>query len=438
MAKVIPFRGLRYDTEKSGTQQAVTAPPYDIISKAEQDALYERSEYNVIRLEYGRDCDGDGAANNKYIRAGETLKSWIGGQVLKFEDEPAFYIYEQVFSLQENVLKSLKGIISLAELVPFSEGIVLPHEQTLSKAKEDRFNLMNATGANFSQIYSLYLDEEGTVRDIISAQSSEAPPDVSFTTADGIVQNLWIIKDSAVNAKLTELFANKQLFIADGHHRYETALKYRDKCRAENPGHTGAESFNYVMMMLVDMEDDGLVVFPTHRLIKDLEGFDEVNLIGMLTENFNVSKIHFTDKDYVGVITDKMNKTLDEKMYALYTGGSYYYHLELKSLEVMETELPDMSAAYRNLDVTVLHTLILEKLLGIDKENMARQINLTYTRDINEAVTGVAAGNYQCSFILNPTKVSEIKDVSLANEKMPQKSTYFWPKLVTGIVMNKF
>ena len=437
MAKVIPFKGLRYNLDKIGDLANVTAPPYDIIPPSMQDELYARDEHNVIRLEYGKSFDGDGANSNKYTRASEFLQKWMSDDILKLDEKAAFYIYEQVFSLQPGVMKSFKGIISQVGVAEFSENIVLPHEQTLSKAKSDRFDLMSATDANFSQIYSLYVDESGSLKQVIN-QQSDREPDVSFTSDEGILQNLWLVTDEEICDHITKMFADKQLFIADGHHRYETAINYRNKKREENPGYTGDEAFNNVMMMLVDMDDEGLVVFPTHRLIRDLPNFDEVNLIGLLTDNFTVSKIHFTDTGVAGVISEKMSKTLDEKMFALYTGKNYYYLLELKDIRVMDELFPDMPKVLRRLDVTVLHSLILEQLLGIDKENMAAQKNLTYTRDLNEAITEVQSNKFQCSFIINATKIGEIKEVSLAGEKMPQKSTYFWPKLVTGIVINKF
>jgi len=437
MAKVIPFKGLRYNLDKIGDLAVVTAPPYDIIPPAKQDELYAQNEYNVIRLEYGKEQDGDNESNNKYTRANEFLQNWISNDILKFEEKPAFYIYEQVFSLQPGVMKSFKGIISNVGVADFSENVVLPHEQTLSKAKSDRFDLMTATDANFSQIYSLYMDESGGLHAIINEQSKREP-DVSFTSDEGILQNVWIITDEGINADITKLFADKQLFIADGHHRYETAINYRNKKREENPNYTGDEPFNYVMMMLVDMDDEGLVVFPTHRLIKDLPNFDEVNLVSLLTDNFNVSKIHVTDSNIAGIISEKMGKTLDEKMFSLYTGKNYYYLLELKDINIMDELFSDMPKELRHLDVTVLHSLILEQLLGIDKENMAAQKNLTYTRSLDEAITEVQAGKFQCSFIINSTKISEIKDVCLIGKRMPQKSTYFWPKLVTGIVISKF
>ncbi|MBQ2890197.1 MAG: DUF1015 domain-containing protein [Clostridia bacterium] len=435
MANVIPFKGLRYNTELVGNLNDVTAPPYDIISPEQQDALYEKSEYNIVRVDYGKTYETDDEKNNKYTRAGEMFASWIEKGILKKDEKPAFYIYEQVFEYNRTPI-SLKGIISLVEIVEFDKKIVLPHENTLSKAKTDRFDLMSTTDANLSQIYSLYLDEDKAVEKLINEYSS-GKPDVSFVTDDNITQNIWIISDSEKTAKISEQFKNKQLFIADGHHRYETALNFRNKKREENPDAKDAP-YDYVMMMLTSMEDSGLLVFPTHRMIKNLPEFDENVITSCLTEDFAVSKIYFTEGDYAKIIMEKISSVLDEKCFALYTGKDYYYRFELKNTDAINNYITDMSSAYKNLDVTLLHTLVLERFFGIDSANMANQKNLFYTRDAKEAIEAVKSGEYQCSFLINATSVAEIKEVSLANEKMPQKSTYFWPKLVTGIVINKF
>ncbi len=435
MANVIPFKGLRYNTELVGNLNDVTAPPYDIISPEQQDALYEKSEYNIVRVDYGKTYETDDEKSNKYTRAGEMFNSWIEKGILKKDEKPAFYIYEQVFEYNRTPI-SLKGIISLVEIVEFDKKIVLPHENTLSKAKTDRFDLMSTTDANLSQIYSLYLDEDKAVEKLITEYSKGAP-DVSFVTDDNITQNIWIVSDSEKTAKISEQFKNKQLFIADGHHRYETALNFRNKKREENPD-AGDAPYDYVMMMLTSMEDSGLLVFPTHRMIKNLPEFDESVITSCLTEDFAVSKIYFTEGDYAQIIMEKISSVLDEKCFALYTGKDYYYRFELKNTDAINNYITDMSLAYKNLDVTLLHTLVLERFFGIDSANMANQKNLFYTRDAKEAIETVKNGEYQCSFLINATSVAEIKEVSLANEKMPQKSTYFWPKLVTGIVINKF
>ena len=438
MAKVIPFCGTRYNTEMFPNLNDVTAPPYDIISKEEQNELYNKNDFNILRVDYGVDFDTDTDTDNRYTRGGAYLRDWIEKEVLLREGESAFYIYEQIFSLgDDKASHSLKGILSLVELREFADRVVLPHEETISKAKTDRLNLMRETGANTSPIYSLYLDDEESIAELIE-ENSDGTPDISFMSGEGVRQNIWIVTDKKVTGGITRLFEDKQLFIADGHHRYETALNYRRERHEADGTPIGSADYDYILMMLVSMSNSGLFVFPTHRLIRDIEQFDETMLVGFLTEEFAVSKIYFTDGDYASIITERLANTVDEKLFALYTGGNYYYLLNLKDTKPLDEAIPDKSMAYRHLDVNVLHKLILEKHLGIDEENMKNQKNLVYMREASDAVAAVKDGKYQCAFLINPTKVSEIREIASANEKMPQKSTYFWPKLVTGLVINKF
>ncbi len=438
MAKVIPFRGLRYNTDKFKDLDAVTAPPYDIISPAQQQELYNKDEYNVVRLDYGMDFVSDDGANNRYTRSAAYLNKWIEDQTLIYEDKPAFYIYEQIFSLgSEDPSHSLKGVIGLVQLEEFSKKIVLPHEETITSAKEDRLKLMQTTAANLSQVYSLYMDEDKEIAGMIETWS-DGEPNITFVSRENITQNIWIITDEEVNARLSSLFESKQIFIADGHHRYETALNYRRQRHEADGTEEGTMTYDYVMMMLVSMSNGGLFVFPTHRMVRGLESFDEVLLVGFLTEEFAVSKIYFTEGDYAAIIMERLANTVDETLFGLYTGQNYYYLLKLKTTQTIDAAIDGKSDAYKHLDVTVLHKLILEKYLGIDEENMRSQKNLVYTRDAHEAVDAVKNGEFDCAFLINPPKVSEIKEIAQVNEKMPQKSTYFWPKLVTGIVMNKF
>ena len=427
MAKVKPFYGLRYDTKKVGSLDAVTAPPYDIISPEEQDVLYKNHKNNIINLEFGKIYDTDTDTNNRYTRAKDCLNGWMEEGVLKFDEKPSYYIYEEIFEVNGET-KHLRGIMSAVELVPFSEKIVLPHEETLSKAKADRFNLMTETEANFSPIYFLYMDEKKTVNKIMTKVCKETPEE-SFTTTDGIIHNMWIIDDENLCREIEESFNDKQLFIADGHHRYETALKF-SKTLPDN------EKAQRVLAFSVEMDDPGLVVLPTHRIVKDLENFDETKVLDALDDYFEIEKI--ACKDASREAEKLLSENEDVPSYAFYTGCDYFYLLKLKNTQIMKTILPDKSSAYCELDVSVLHTLILDKVFGIDMENMANQKNLVYTKYADDAVSSVKSGEANCSFLLNGTKVRQIKEVSLNNEKMPQKSTYFYPKLITGIVINKF
>ena len=424
MATVKPFRGMRYNTEKAGKLSELCCPPYDIISEKERLSYIAANEYNVIRLELPKDGD------DVYHSAGDILDKWRAEGVLIHEDKPAVYIYEEEFNAY-NKRRSIKGIIARVKIEEFSRGVILPHEFTLSKAKTDRFNLMKATNCNFSQIYALYMDEEHTTLNTID-ELSNCAPDCKFTDDDRITHKLWIVTDEEVISKLVNDFTDRRLYIADGHHRYETALNYRDYCRKNGISKEG-DPQDYQMIYLVDMEHPGLVVFPTHRMVRDLKKFDKNNILSACEEYFEITK--FKNVSNLNSELAKQYK-LGKKAFGFYVGRGEWYLLVLKDINVMAKALPELSAASQQLDVSVLHTLILEKVMGIDKENMANQINLTYTKFFEEAVMKVDKGEFQCSFILNPTRVTEIRDVAAAGEKMPQKSTYFYPKMITGMVMN--
>ena len=323
--------------------------------------------------------------------------------------------------------------MSAVELVPFSEKIVLPHEETLSKAKADRFELMRATRCNFSPVYSMYSDPERKISSKIYALD-DTKSEIEFTAKDGVVQRLWKIDDEKIISDIEKAFEDKQLFIADGHHRYETALNFRNHLLEEGVIKTADENAGYIMMMLIDMENDGLVVFPTHRIVRDLESFDTQKALLKIKEYFDVEKININDAE------KELLDNTDKKAFVMYDGKESYL-LTLIDNDKTRQKLLQMNEghtkAYTDLDVTVLHSLVLENVLGIDKENMAKQINLGYTRNVEQAVEDVKSGKANCAFLINPTLVSQIKDAALAGEKMPQKSTYFYPKLITGLVMNE-
>lgn len=421
MANIKPFKALRFNTEKSGKIEELVCPPYDIINDEQRQEYIRTNDNNIIRLELPK-------GENPYDNASVILKNWLDSEILKRDEKEAVYIYEEEFTAYGE-RKKFKGCIVRVELAEFSKGIVLPHEETLSKAKQDRFNLMKATNCNFSQIYSLYMDSEHKILNRLD-RLSKGKPEVELTDNDNVTHRLWVVTDTDEISAICNDFADKKLYIADGHHRYETALNYRNYCHENNIG-SGGE--NYVMMMLVDMEHNGLVVFPTHRLVRDLENFDAKKAMNLCKEYFDVSI-----KSDISEIESTLRTYYeqDKKAFAFYSGGESWTLLVLKNMDIIKELLPNKSKASQGLDVTVLHTLVLEKLFGIDAENMANQINLTYTKYFEEAIESVKSGRSQCAFILNPTKVTEIRDVATAGEKMPQKSTYFYPKLITGLVMN--
>lgn len=422
MAEIRPFKALRF-TDKAGEISSLCCPPYDIISDEQRQSYLSENENNIIRLELPREGE------DYYAEAANVLKNFYNKGILAEDDCDSYYIYSERFAIDGQEYE-FKGIIARVKIEEFEKGIVLPHEETLSKAKTDRFNLMKATMCNFSQIYSLYKDENGTTSADIE-QLSKGEPIKSFADNDGVTHSLWRITDSDALERITEQFAERKLYIADGHHRYETALNFRNYLREEG---TSAPNSDYVMMMLVAMESDGLVVFPTHRVVRDINGYDVNKVLSVcadyfeITEESGVAKIENSLKyDYQAGLTS----------FAYYVGSDKWYHMTLHNTDILDQMCPDFSTALKNLDVTVLHKLVLERAFAIDKANMSNQQNLTYTRDICEATSLVDSGLANCSFIMNPTRVSEISDVASAGEKMPQKSTYFYPKLITGLVMNK-
>ena len=424
MADVRPFRALRYNTEKAGPMQDLACPPYDIISPQEREAFLARNGRNVIRLELPQEGE------DPYQEAARTFAQWRQEGVLLEDMDEGFYLYEEEFLSQvdRGAPRKTLGLLCRVRLEDFANGVVLPHEETLSKAKEDRFRLLSATRCNFSPIYSLYHDEGGVTAARLENLKATCPPRYDFS--DGLVSHrLWVVNDPEALAAISQDFAGRKLYIADGHHRYETGLRYRDALRQQGAYLPGAD---YILMCLTPLEDPGLTVFPTHRLVRGLEGFDPRELLEACQEEFSLQALPGREESQAAL---EEAYRAGRHAFALYDGALWTL-LTLKDPAVMEALLPQSSAALRTLDVSILHSLVLERLLGIDRENMANQKNLTYTRSAQEAQASVDRGESQCCFLLNPTRVEEIAQVAQNGEKMPQKSTYFYPKLITGLVLN--
>ena len=413
MAVIKPIKALRF-TEKAGNIADCVCPPYDIISESEREALIAKNKNNVVRLELP-------VGDDRYNEAGRTLNEWLNNGVLARDEKPGIFVYREEFNVGGTDY-CLTGIICLVELRAFADKVVLPHEETLTKAKQDRLNLMKGTGCNFSSIYSLYSDESGRIAEIVAEKTKEAPI-CRFTDEEEVTHSLWKIDNKCSVCKIAETFEDKQLFIADGHHRYETALNY--KYGLDNPPY--GSNPDYVMMTLVDMDDKGLVVFPTHRLIVGRK-VNKKTIERKCAADFDIETLPLCDLE----ASLKMGE--DRHTYALYTGGNEFTLMTLK--ESAKRNIDNRSEAYSDLDVSILHSFVLENALGIDKENMANQVNLRYTRSMEEAIESVNSGKASAAFLINATKVSQIKAVALAGDKMPQKSTYFYPKLKTGLVMN--
>jgi uncharacterized protein (DUF1015 family) len=440
MAKIVPFRGLRYAKARVGDAGSVMAPPYDVISPEMQDRLYERSPYNMVRLILGKTLENDSETSNRYSRAAADFQAWQREGILERDETPSIYLYDQEYPVEDGDPVVRKGFMALTRLEDFSSGVVKPHEKTLSGPKTDRFNLTKACGANFSPIFSLYSDP-CCVLEALTRKEKERVPDIEVLDDDGVMHRLWQVTEPQIIRKAQDLLDSKPLFIADGHHRYETSLNYRNYMREKHPDYTGKEPFNYVMMYFANMEDQGMLIFPTHRLIFNIPDFSIPTLLQSLGKYFSVEASSIDPADpaaRAGVRKALQEKGKEAHTLAFFAGADKVYYLSLKDEKSMDELFEAKSPkALRTLDVSILHRLILERLLNITPEAQEQQSNLKYIKNFDEPFERVLKGEAQGAFLMNPTRMTEVRDVANAGEKMPQKSTYFYPKLLTGLVINK-
>ena len=445
MAEFTPFHGLRYNTEKVNLAD-VLAPPYDVIKGDMRQKLASRNEYNVVGVELP---EGEGDA--RYEEAARLLQEWKSRHIL-VRDDPAYYVYEQEFEVPgavggESVTRKRRGVLGALTLEEFGQG-VQPHEHTLSGPKQDRLQLLRATRTNTSPIFGLFEDKEGWVESVLNAVCVEHPLSEA-TDNDGIIHRLWrLTDDESVNA-IEAAFEQETILIADGHHRYETALNYRNEQmaarRQAGQDWTGAELENAVMMMCVSMSDAGLVVLPTHRVVRGAGDVDFSRLIEDLKTHFDVERLS-TQHDTGKAAADLMRRVNETQgpdgnlprigmhlNYSSGTGESYVLTLRPGNHHLRDMDT-NRSAAYNGLDVTLLHRLIMENQLGIGAEALAAGGRVTYTIDPAEAMKP-SPGEATAAFLLRSTPVQQVREVAAAGDKMPQKSTYFYPKLVTGLVL---
>ncbi|MEX2116349.1 MAG: DUF1015 domain-containing protein [Bacteroidota bacterium] len=422
MPEVAPFRGLRYNKHKVGLDDVV-APPYDVISPELQDRLYGKNPYNVVRLILGRE-------ENRYEAAARTFKQWKNEGILEGESLPAIYLLHQVFDGPDRKPVTRKGFVARCRLEEFDKKIILPHEKTHAKPIEDRLSLFQATQSNFSQIFSLYADPEKEVDRAINGLSKTDPAiDVSY---DGVQNKLWPVLDTHAIESVRRFMASRQALIADGHHRYETALAYRDMMRTGNLRHTGKEPYNYVMMFFTNVDDAGLVIYPTHRVVHSLTSF---NLKGFLDR----AAQYFILREFVqqSALLSALESSSAPSFGMVAEGRQSGVLLSLKPVRLADEIISDLlPREIKELDVTVLHRLVLRDLLGISMEAQDAKRNIDYIRDASEAVGLVRDGKAQLAFLMNATKIQQVRAVAMAGHTMPQKSTYFYPKLLSGLVIN--
>jgi len=427
MAKIIPFRGYRYNPDAVGSITDVVAPPYDRVYPDVQEERLNASPFNIVRVIKGLSEANDSSGNNVYTRAAEYLEAWLGDNTLIREDEPAIYAYHQTYEFAGQQL-TRKGVIALGKLEPER---VHAHEKTLRGPREDRLNLMRATEANFGHIFMLYNDPERTTENALGNLISSETPIIEAKDADGNLHQVWRITDEQLIGTVQEALSDKDLYIADGHHRYETAVNFMQEC--EQAGWTPAadESFGYRMMTLFNVSEPGMSIRPIFRLVHGVEGFDADAFLQAAEERFEVTAHETFEEMAAATHAGRTAHTV-----GCFTSAGFH-SLQIKNLSSMDELIPDRSVDYRQLDVSILHAGILEPLLGIDAKALEEQKNVTYTVDPKKGISAVKQGDEQIFFFMNSTAADEVIRVADHGEKMPQKSTDFYPKLLTGLVLTK-
>jgi uncharacterized protein (DUF1015 family) len=436
MAEIAPFRGILY-TPKAGPAERLLAPPYDVISDGDRARLAALDPHNCVRLILPKDERG-GDSDEKYAVAARDLRAWLAAGILGRDDAPALYRYHQIFREPgaDGGGRSFtrKGFICRIRLRRFDEGVVLPHERTLAGPKADRLKLKRATRCHLSQVFGLYSDPARATDEPFERVEREAPA-LEGTTSDGVTQRLWRLTDAAAQKRVVAALADQKVYIADGHHRYETMLTLRDELRAESGGGPRS-SVEYGTIFLANMDDPGLLVFPTHRVVHGLPDFDFDRLVERARAWFTVESGRLGGAAEVRERLARAGRTAPSFAAA---AGDQLALLTLRP-DVDLARAPSLAGpeVARTLDVTLLHALVIEGILGIDRAAQERQTNLRYLKDTAAAVEEARArpNGAQVVFLMNPTRVQQVKAVADAGEVMPQKSTFFYPKLASGLVLN--
>lgn len=438
MAEVIPFRGITYNKEKIGNISLVISPPYDVISEKAKQKYYEKHPYNIIRLELGDESLG----KDRYKSSARYLEEWLKNGILLRAPKPAFYFYRIDFSLNGENRKQRNGFIGLCRLEEFGKGMIFPHEKIHQAQKEDRLNLLKTCKANFSQIFSLYSDPEKKVNSLFERYTYRPPLFDYYDAEEDIYHKLWEVSDREVFSQVREIMETKTLLIADGHHRYEASLEYKKEMEKEYKNLTGRKPFNYTMMYFCPIEDEGLVILPSHRLIFNIQNFNSKEFEDELKRYFTKIDIPFSPENESIRVNEFFNSLkiegLKGNVFGLYiNGNSFLSILRLKNeLNVASIIGDGIPTVLQKLDVIILHRFVIEQLLGIKEEDQ-NQNHIRIIKNHHRAFELVKEGKFQMVFFLNPPKVEEIKDVASEGEIMPQKSTFFYPKLPTGLVINK-
>jgi uncharacterized protein (DUF1015 family) len=443
MAEIQPFRAYRYNTNRVALKDVLTQP-YDKITPAMQEAYYAASPYNLIAIEKGRTFPDDTAANSVYTRAAATIDEWIASKALVQDAVPAIYIYSQEFTVPgTNTRRTRIGFIALTRVEDYDAKLIFRHEHTLSGPKADRIELLRRTRAQTGQLFLLYDDRPRQIDTWLEQIARTAAPN-ELSDEFGVTHRLWPVSDSAFVKRIQDAMAEKKLVIADGHHRYETALNYRNECRELAGKADRMAASEFAMATFINTHSKGLTILPTHRLVSRLANFGFGHFRQNLTPLFDWYSYPFANADERAAAYAEFRKDLERPNHGRRAIGVYpglhdaaraFYLFALRRDADIETLLPNVSEAQRELDVVLLHRLILEKGLGITVQAVAAEKNLTYEREMDVALAAVDRGEAQLAFLLNPVRVEQVAQIALGGDVMPQKSTDFYPKLLSGIAI---
>ncbi|GJL79708.1 MAG: hypothetical protein NPINA01_26970 [Nitrospinaceae bacterium] len=429
MVDIAPFSGYLYDQQKTGSLDLVTAPPYDVISPDAQEKLYAKNPYNVIRLILGKQFPEDTGEDNRYTRSAEVFHEWMANGVLSRDETPAFYVYSQDYRFQGKQLSRI-GFFARVKIEDFSTGNICPHEFTLAKAKKDRKHLLEACQANFSPIFGLFSDPEAAIDKKLAVLRQEDP--VTTIEDGGVTHRFWRLTDSESIQAISKSFSSKKIYIADGHHRYETALAYHKTHGSRVPGSS------HVMMFLTNLNSENMSIYPIHRMIRCPQAFDGQEFLSRLSEFFDIEPIApDTPADGISSLLKKSGE--DQIVFAVTLGKNKMHLLKLKDPGNITPFLqPDEPEDLKVLDVAQLHALVIRHLLHIDTRQSDNQLYVAYTVDIGAAMEKVNSGEFDLAFFVNATKMDQVRELAEKGIRLPQKATYFYPKLLSGLVINKF
>jgi uncharacterized protein (DUF1015 family) len=431
MPEIQAFHGVRYDLGHVGSLSDVIAPPYDVIGPQLQEQLYKKHPANIIRLELNRDEPGDDDHNNRYTRAAQFLKNWRREGVLFGESQPAIYVYHQIFTTSGHSF-TRRGFMARARLVRFGEGNIFPHEETMAGPKQDRLLLTRACKANLSQIFGLFPDPANAVQDLLEKSVAGVAP-VEAVDHLGVVHRMWPVTDMATISTVGGMMGPKAIFIADGHHRYETACNYRDELIAGGGPLPAQHPANFVLMMCIGMSDPGLLVLPTHRLFRGLSPLTSAELIAKLGDSFTTRPAG-EGPQAASQVWEEIETADQQGTLGLFTAKDNRWTLATitpAGRARLARLAAEHSSDWQGLGVSILHRLVVENLLGGAEWPKPRYVHL-----VEEVVDGLATGEFPLGALVMPATVDHIRTISEHNERMPAKSTYFYPKLLSGMVIN--